>query len=55
MNQIPSAIGMPIRMRPSVISVTQPMTDHSSDHQNVRISQVKCEATQVLAASSRFT
>ena len=28
---------------------------HRNDHQNVRMSHVRCDATQVLRASSRFT
>ena len=42
-------------MSPSVSITSQPSTAHRSDHQNVRISHVKCDATQVPAASPRFT
>ena len=33
----------------------QPITAHSSENQNVRISHARCDATQVPCASSRFT
>ncbi|MBK6394491.1 MAG: hypothetical protein IPF73_07235 [Betaproteobacteria bacterium] len=44
---------------PRIQNVRMPMTSaitsHSSDHQNVAISQSKCDATHVPCASPRFT
>ena len=37
----------------STISTTQPSTSHSIDHQNVRISHVRCDSTHVPRASPR--
>ena len=42
-------------MMPSTISTAQPISAHTVDHQNVRISQVMCDSTHVPRASLRFT
>src|SRR3954453_14529935 len=39
----------------SAISTTQPMSAQMVDHQNVRISHVMCDSSQVPRASLRFT